>query len=77
MPVYYDEDPDEKRLLFGDDYENELNMLLLLGREPGDRNKRGILQMFDDRSGRLVRTMRFNKPLETVSIIRSSPVSVV
>ncbi|XP_022700240.1 uncharacterized protein LOC111266761 isoform X1 [Varroa jacobsoni] len=65
VPVYYDEDPDEKRLLFGDDYENELNMLLLLGREPGDRNKRGILQMFDDRSGRLVRTMRFNKPLET------------
>ncbi|OQR75573.1 DDB1- and CUL4-associated factor 17-like [Tropilaelaps mercedesae] len=64
LPLYYYPDPDEDRFLFSDDFENELNVTVLLGREPGDRERRGVLQMFDDESGKLIRVMRFDTPLE-------------
>lgn len=71
VPLYYFPNAEEDRILFSDDYENEIGVTLLLGRDSDDVCKRGILRMFDDASGELIRTMHFDSTLDIVCTDRS------
>ncbi|XP_028968329.1 DDB1- and CUL4-associated factor 17-like [Galendromus occidentalis] len=54
---------EEGRVLFSDDYENELNLMLLMGTDSGDPQERGMIQIFDNGTRERVRTIMFDRPL--------------
>lgn len=63
----------EERVLVSDDFENELNLYLLMGTDVVDPRQRGVIQFFDNETAAHVRTMRFDRGLDEVSVARTRP----
>lgn len=58
---------ENKRTIFAEHFETELNLDLLMGNDVRDSKRRAVIQFFDSETGLPIKTMHFSRKLPKVS----------